>query len=600
MRSSLDVLQHTFGYPEFRGQQQAIIDAVCQGENTLVIMPTGGGKSLCYQIPSLVLDGVGVVVSPLIALMQDQVDALHELGVKADFLNSTQSYEAIDDIERALLEGDLDLVYIAPERLLQPRTIELLQRCNIGLFAIDEAHCVSQWGHDFRKDYLGLTALADLFPRVPRIALTATADARNQQEIITRLQLDNGAHFFCGFDRPNIQYRIYQKDKPRQQLLHFLKHEQSDSAGIVYCLSRKKVDEVAAWLQQQGYKALPFHAGMSAQNRRDNQARFLRDENVIIVATIAFGMGIDKPDVRFVVHMDMPKSIEAYYQETGRAGRDGAPATALMFYGIEDVVKLKQMVQSGSASEEFIRIEQQRLNALLGLCELTSCRRQVLLRYFGDDMPKPCGNCDNCIDTPSTWDATEAARMALSTVFRSGQRFGSTHVIDILRGADTERMRQLKHNELSTYAIGKHINANQWRAVMRQLIAAGHLQVDAEGYGVLGLTESSRPLLRGETQLFCREQVAPTEPTKRRIADDIDEQDRPLWQRLRALRKELSEEHGVPPYVIFHDATLRDMLLLQPRNAAEMLTVSGVGDKKFEKYGQDFLDLLLEEDYLPD
>ncbi len=598
MPTPQDVLEHTFGYSHFRGEQQAIIDAVCRGDDALVIMPTGGGKSLCYQIPALIRKGVGIVISPLIALMQDQVSALEEQGVQAAFLNSTLSFGAAIEIEAALAAGKLDLLYIAPERLLQQRTLDLLQQSKLALFAIDEAHCVSQWGHDFRKDYLGLSVLAELFPDIPRIALTATADFRNQQEIIARLSLENGKHFFCGFDRPNIQYRIQQKNKPKQQLLHFLKHEQFGNSGIVYCLSRKKVEDIAAWLNDQGYSALPFHAGMSAAEKKRNQDIFLREDNTIIVATIAFGMGIDKPDVRFVAHMDMPKSIEAYYQETGRAGRDGAPAVALMFYGIEDVVKLKQMTQNSEASAEFIRIEQQRLNALLGLCELTSCRRQVLLRYFDNDLPQPCGNCDNCLDPPKTWDATVAAQMALSCVFRTGQRFGAGHIIDVLRGADTEKIRQWRHNDISTYAIGADISVQQWRTVMRQLIAGGYLQVDSDGYGVLSLTETSRPLLRGEASLYCREDVARAAPAKRRVIDEIDESDRPLWQALRALRKQIADEHSVPPYVIFHDATLKEMLVVKPTSKVQMLSISGVGDKKFEKYGHAFLDIFLDYAYV--
>lgn len=596
--TAVNLLQHTFGYPEFRGSQAAIIDNVCQGTDVLVIMPTGGGKSLCYQIPALVRDGVGIVISPLIALMQDQVSALHQLGVKASFLNSTLDYAEVQRVEESMLSGELDLLYIAPERLLQARTLELLRRCNIALFAIDEAHCVSQWGHDFRKDYLSLSLLHEQFPQIPRIALTATADERTRKEIVERLSLNQGEIYVCGFDRPNIHYRIQQKNKAKQQLLTFLSSSQVDRAGIVYCLSRKKVDETAAWLATQGYRALPFHAGLPAAERKHNQDRFLREENIIIVATIAFGMGIDKPDVRFVVHMDMPKSIEAYYQETGRAGRDGEPATAVMFYGFEDVVKLKQMLDKSEGNEMFKRHEQQRLDTLLGLCEVTTCRRQVLLRYFGERDSQPCGNCDNCVDPPSTWDATEASQMALSCVYRTGQRFGAGQIIDVLRGADTAKIRQFQHDGLSTFGIGKHLSQNQWRAVMRQLIALGFLQVDAQGYGALHLTEMSRPVLKGEQKLEFSVLEKEPEVRKPRIADDIPSQDQGLWQALRACRKRLADQHNLPPFVIFHDSTLKDMLVVRPQTEREMLTVVGVGDVKMQKYGELFLQVIREYEYL--
>ncbi len=600
----LHVLEHTFGYTAFRGEQEAIVQSVCDGEDVLVIMPTGGGKSLCYQVPALVRQGVGLVISPLIALMQDQVSALHELGVRAAFLNSTLSYEEVQDVEQALLQGELDLLYVAPERLLQPRTLQLLQRAQLALVAIDEAHCVSQWGHDFRKDYLSLSELANHFPGVPRIALTATADERTRDEIIARLGLEWGRHFICGFDRPNIQYRIQQKDKARDQLLLFLRQEQEGNSGVIYCLSRKKVEELAEWLSQRGYNALPFHAGLPAATRQRNQDRFLRDDNVIIVATIAFGMGIDKPDVRFVVHMDMPKSIEAYYQETGRAGRDGEAATALMFYGVEDVVKLKQMAEMSEANEQFKRLEQQRLNALLGLCEVVTCRRQILLRYFGDVLETPCGNCDNCIDTPKTWDATTAAQMALSCVYRTGQRFGTNYIIEVLRGANTERIRQSGHDQVSTYGIGKEHSVAEWRAILRQLIARGLLAVDADGYGVLSLTEAARPVLRGDTRLELRydnkivAQDGKAKTTRRpRLLDDIDEADMPLWQALRACRKRLADEHGVPPYVIFHDATLHEFIIHRPDSESAMLAISGVGDQKLKKFGAEFIEVIREAGY---
>lgn len=601
MSTAHSILQHTFGYDAFRGEQQDIVETVCEGQDALVIMPTGGGKSLCYQIPSLVRDGVGIVVSPLIALMQDQVSALEELGVRASFLNSSLSFEDVQLTERALIEGELDLLYIAPERLLQERTLSLLQRCHIALFAIDEAHCVSQWGHDFRRDYLELSVLREAFPNIPQIALTATADPRTQQEIIQRLGLHEGKHFVCGFDRPNIQYRIAQKNNARNQLHQFLKKEQEESAGVIYCLSRKKVEDLAAWLSGKGYQALPYHAGMPVEDKQNNQARFLREENIIIVATIAFGMGIDKPDVRFVVHMDMPKSIEAYYQETGRAGRDGLSATALMFYGIDDVIKLKQMADSSEASEQFKRLEQQRLNSLLGLCELVTCRRQTLLSYFGDELAEPCGNCDNCLDKPLTWDATEAAQKALSCVYRTGQRFGAGYLIDVLRGANTERIRSLGHQALSTYGIGVEISANEWRGIYRQLLVRGYLQTDEEGYGMLQLTELARPVLRGEETLELRKDTVNTEVEKterrKRVLEDIEEEDRPLWQALRSCRKRLAEEHGVPPYVIFHDATLQEMLVHRPSTLSQMLEISGVGDQKLNKFGDEFLQVIREAEF---
>lgn len=596
-QTAKEVLAHVFGYDSFRGEQEEIVDAVCAGEHSMVIMPTGAGKSLCYQVPALVREGVGIIVSPLIALMQDQVDALHQLGVRAQFLNSTLSYAEQKHIENRLFSGELDLLYIAPERLIQPRTLALLEQCHIALFAIDEAHCVSQWGHDFRVDYLELSILHDRFPHIPRVALTATADERTRAEISSRLKLDNGRHFICGFDRPNIQYRIQQKNKPRQQLLQFLKTEQASSAGVIYCLSRKRVEELAIWLCKEGFTALPFHAGLANETKKNNQTRFLREENIIIVATIAFGMGIDKPDVRFVVHMDMPKSVEAYYQETGRAGRDGDAATALMLYGIEDVVKLKQMVDNSEASEQFKRLEQQRLNALLGLCELTQCRRQVLLRYFGDELPKPCGNCDNCIMPPTTWDASLAAQMALSCVYRTEQRFGSAYLIDVLRGARTERIRQFKHDKVSTYGIGKQYSENEWRSIFRQLIAQNLLEVDSQGYGALQLTEASRPVLKGDAVFECREELIVKTESKKAVLDDIDVKDLGLWKALKGCRKRLADEFGVPPFVVFHDSTLKDILAQRPQSAREMRFISGVGDKKLEKYAQAFIDTIQEYEY---
>lgn len=596
----IDILKHVFGYEHFRANQQEIIDCVTGGGDALVIMPTGGGKSLCYQIPALARPGVGIVVSPLIALMEDQVSALRELGVNAGFLNSTLDHDTTWHTENAIRNGELELVYIAPERLIQERTLALLKDTQIALFAIDEAHCVAQWGHDFRSDYLKLDLLHSQFPEVPRIALTATADERTRAEIIERLQLQQAQQFINGFDRPNIHYRIQQKTKPRDQLLRFLEEEQAGNSGIIYCLSRAKVEDTAAWLTQRGFLALPYHAGMSAQQRQQNQSRFLREEQVIIVATIAFGMGIDKPDVRFVCHLDMPKSIEAYYQETGRAGRDGEPSTALLLYGLEDVVKLRQMAENSEGSEIFKRQEQQRLNAMLGLCEVIGCRRQVLLRYFGDVLPTPCGNCDNCETPPDTWDATEPVRKALSCVYRSGQRFGASHVITILRGGDTEKIREFGHDKLSTYGIGRDLSVEEWRSVFRQLIACGALAIDASGFGSLQLTESCRPILRGEQSVALRRDKAvkgKSRTPQMKANLDIDEAQMPVWNALRRVRKTLAEEHGVPPYVIFHDATLKDMLNKFPLSPWEMLSVNGVGDRKMAQFGEAFLEVFREFEY---
>ncbi len=604
MVTAQHVLQHTFGYDTFRDQQETIVDTVIAGKNALVVMPTGGGKSLCFQIPSLVREGMGVVVSPLIALMQDQVAALKAQGVRACFLNSSLAWEQVTAIEAAINRGEVEVLYIAPERLIQQRTLELLSSVPLALFAVDEAHCVAQWGHDFRADYLRLDMLAQHFPAVPRVALTATADARTQDEIAARLQLDDDARFVCGFDRANIQYRIQLKNNPRKQLLRFLEDEQRGNAGIVYCLSRKKVDDVAIWLQGQGYDALPYHAGMNARDRERNQTRFLREEGVVIVATIAFGMGIDKPNVRFVAHLDMPKSIEAYYQETGRAGRDGEAATALLFYGMEDVVKLTQMLANSDGNEQHKMHERQRLNAMLGLCEMTACRRQALLRYFGEVLQQSCGNCDNCITPPETWDASEAVKKALSCVYRTEQRFGAAHVIDVLRGSDNEKVRQFSHSQLSTYGIGKDLSNEAWRSVFRQLLVLGYLDVDVRGFGNLLLTEKCRPVLRGEVTVQLQKDIhkadasAKTGTRKNKKVDiDIPEEDHALWQSLRAKRKQLADEENVPPYVVFSDATLKEMVIKRPMNDEEFLCVNGVGDKKLEKYGEVFLDVLREYEY---
>ena len=599
MPAALDILQQTFGYPSFRGPQETIIQTVIDGGDALVLMPTGGGKSLCYQIPALARAGCGIVISPLIALMQDQVNAMRELGIRASFLNSTLDASTAAEVERALIEGELDLLYIAPERLTQSRTLDLLKRCEIALFAIDEAHCVSQWGHDFRADYLELSLLHEQFPAVPRIALTATADEQTRLEIAARLQLEDAARFVVGFDRPNIRYRIGLKHNARQQLLAFLKAEHPNDAGIVYCLSRKKTEETASWLATQGFTALPYHAGLPAEERAAHQARFLREEAIVMVATIAFGMGIDKPDVRFVAHLDLPKTIEAYYQETGRAGRDGAPANAWMIYGLQDVIKLRQMMQSSQGSEQHKRIEQHRLNAMLGLCEITSCRRQALLAYFGETYPEPCGNCDGCLEPAQTWDATEACRMALSAVARTGERFGVNHLIDVLKGKETDKIWQFDHHHLPTFGVGDALDNNQWRSVFRQLVGRGYLSVDLQGFGALKLQEKCRPLLRGECEIALRldqKQKVAKRQTKTPLPEDINVG---LWEALRDCRRELAEEQGVPPYVIFHDSTLVEMCSVVPRTLEDFSKLSGVGERKLMKYGEAFLAAIRDAEQAP-
>lgn len=591
-----EVLHRVFGYESFRLLQGDIIREVVSGGDALVLMPTGGGKSLCYQVPALVRAGTAIVVSPLIALMQDQVAALTELGVKAAFLNSTMDFHQAQETENALMTGELDLLYCAPERLIQPRTMNLLKDASLSLFAIDEAHCVSQWGHDFRSDYLELSRLASEFPGVPRIALTATADERTRKEIAERLSLTRARHFISSFDRPNIQYRIAPKTNANKQLLDFIAAEHNGDCGIVYCLSRNKVDATAKLLQKQGYNALPYHAGLDGGTRSRHQERFLRDDGVIIVATIAFGMGIDKPDVRFVAHLDLPKSLEAYYQETGRAGRDGNPSTAWMVYGLQDVIKLRQMLETSQGNDHFKRVERQKLDAMLGLCEVTQCRRQVLLRYFGDTLDQPCGNCDTCLNPPETWDGKVAVQKALSCVFRTGQRFGVTYLIDVLRGSENERILQSGHQAVSTYGIGQELSADEWKSVFRQLVANGYLRADPEGYGALQLTEDCRPLLKGERAIELRKDPV-QKPGKsrstggsrrgRKFADEVE--DKEAWEALRACRKALADDKGVPPYVIFHDATLFEILEKQPESLADMAEITGVGAAKLEKYGDQFL-----------
>jgi ATP-dependent DNA helicase RecQ len=595
--SSLGVLNTVFGHATFRGGQQEIVAHVADGGDALVLMPTGGGKSLCYQLPALLRDGTALVVSPLIALMQDQVAALTQLGVRAAFLNSTLDGRAASAVESALRGGELDLLYVAPERLMMPRMLELLAQSRLALFAIDEAHCVSQWGHDFRPEYLRLSVLHERFPDVPRIALTATADPQTRREIIERLALNNARVFVSSFDRPNIRYTIVDKQDARSRLLRFIREEHANDAGIVYCLSRRKVEETAAWLAAQGVRALPYHAGMDAATRAAHQGRFQREDGIVIVATIAFGMGIDKPDVRFVAHLDLPKSIEGYYQETGRAGRDGAPADAWMTYGLGDVVQQRRMIDQSEGSETFKRVSLVKLDALLGLCETAGCRRARLLDYFGEtgEGPRNCGNCDNCLEPPQTWDATEAARKALSCIYRTDQKFGAAHLIDVLRGRDTERVSKWGHDKLSVFGIGADIDEPAWRNVFRQLVVLGYARPDHEAYGALQLTEASRPVLRGEQRMVMRSLAArkakkPSPGSGGNVA--LSGADTELLARLKAWRSAQAREQAVPAYVIFHDSTLAAIAAARPQSAEALAGVSGIGARKLERYGAALLELL--------
>ncbi|WP_214413921.1 DNA helicase RecQ [Sphaerisporangium fuscum] len=596
---ALSVLNRVFGYKSFRPAQQEIIDHVVAGHDALVLMPTGGGKSLCYQIPALVREGVGVVVSPLIALMQDQVHALTALGVRAGFLNSTQDVDERRAVESAFLAGELDLLYLAPERLRVDSTLRLLDRGTISLFAIDEAHCVAQWGHDFRPDYLALSMLHERWPEVPRIALTATATEATRAEIATRLNLREARHFVTGFDRPNIQYRIVPKDEPRRQLLKLLRTEHTGDAGIVYCLSRASVEKIAAFLVENGIEALPYHAGLDPRVRAANQARFLREDGIVMVATIAFGMGVDKPDVRFVAHLDLPRSVEGYYQETGRAGRDGLPSTAWLAYGLQDVVQQRKMIDTSEGDEAHRRRLRAHLDAMLALCETVECRRVRLLDYFGQQ-GAPCGNCDTCLSPPEAWDGTIAAQKLLSTVVRlqreRGQKFGAGQIVDILLGRKTPKVTQFRHDELSVFGVGTDLSEAEWRGVVRQLLAQGLLGVEGD-YGTLVLTEESRGVLSRAREVRLRREPKRAEraakaPKAAAAAADLPEEAVPVFERLRAWRAAKAKEQGVPAYVIFHDATLREIATLSPTSLADLGKVSGVGENKLAKYGEEILQTL--------
>ncbi|MFQ5427929.1 MAG: DNA helicase RecQ [Thermodesulfobacteriota bacterium] len=594
------ILQRVFGYDSFRHSQEEVINELLSGRDALVLMPTGGGKSLCYQIPSIVRNGTGIVVSPLISLMQDQVSALAQSGVRAAYLNSTQEHHEARDVEEQLMAGELDLLYVAPERLLTKGFLALLHKVEIALFAIDEAHCVSQWGHDFRRDYLGLSVLHESFPKIPRLALTATADEATRGEIIRSLALEKARVIITGFDRSNIRYQITLKENPRQQLLRFIEENHPGEAGIVYCLSRKKVEATSEWLREQKIRALPYHAGLSAELRSRHQSCFLKEEGIVIVATIAFGLGIDKPDVRFVAHLDLPKSIEAYYQETGRAGRDGLAASAWMCYGMQDIVMLRNMIESSEANETRKRVERNKLDALVGLAEITTCRREALLAYLGEKAPKTCGNCDTCLWPVETWDGTIAAQKVLSCVYRTGEIFGAGYLIDILLGNETERMQRFGHHRLKTFGIGTELGVKAWRSVIRQLVARNFLSAPAQGFGSIKLTHEARAVLRGELSIKFRKEKKAEKKSRRagplkgreEYEKTLSAVDRELWRALRERRTELAREQGVPPYVIFHDITFMEIVERRPQNMEEMSLISGVGEKKLELYGEAFLNII--------
>ena len=602
MPTALDILRETFGYDAFRGDQARIIETVVAGRDSLVLMPTGGGKSLCYQIPALLRGGTGIVISPLIALMQDQVDALRELGIRAGFLNSSQDLEEAHDVTRALRSGEIDLLYVAPERANTDSFLRLLESVRVALFAIDEAHCVSAWGHDFRPEYLKLASLHEKFPDVPRIALTATADETTREEIVRRLGLRDAARFVAGFDRPNIRYAVELKHEPRRRLLDFLKTGHRGHAGIVYCMSRKKTEATAEFLRENGFDALAYHAGMDPARRMEHQQRFLREEGVVVCATIAFGMGIDKPDVRFVVHLDPPKNMEGYYQETGRAGRDGQPADALLLYNMADVVNLRRMIESSEGEEAFKSVQRRRLESLLGFFETTECRRAVLLRYFGDELPSgSCGGgCDICLDPPETFSGTEVAQKALSCIYRTGQMFGAGYLVNVLLGKADDRMRRNGHDSVSTFGIGGDLSRAEWSSVYRQLIARGMIIVDADTGG-FRLAPDSRAVLKGEQEIHFRRDPAPkrtagpaSRSTGRTATLELPEDPEilDLYERLRKLRTRLARERNMAPFMIFHDATLREMAMLRPRSTSELSGISGIGEAKLQTYGEDILAII--------
>ena len=593
------ILKKYFGYDSFRGHQKNIIEHLISGNDAFVLMPTGAGKSLCYQIPAMARAGVGIVISPLIALMQDQVDALHQLGVRASFINSTLSMGEIRSIEQKTISGDIDLLYVAPERLTTSNFMKLLERTKIALFAIDEAHCVSQWGHDFRPEYLQLSILPEQFPKIPRIALTATADSVTRRDILLKLNLNKSKEFLSSFDRPNIHYRVVIKQNAKTQLDNFLKTYHSGDSGIVYCLTRKKVESTAKWLAEKGYKALPYHAGLDDSLRKKHQRRFLDEESVIIVATIAFGMGIDKPDVRFIAHLDLPKNIESYYQETGRAGRDGQRADAWLAYGLSDIVAVGRILDNSNGPEEFKRIQRQRLQSMTGYCESVNCRRQVLLNYFDESYPKPCGNCDNCNDKVEIWEGAVAAQKAMSCIYRTGQRFGAQYLIDVLLGKENERITRFKHNKISTFGIGGELNENEWKSVFRQLIAAGYIEVDMTGHGGFSLPEKGLaalkkkeniPLRKDPLQSKIPQNKTPKTPFNKSFETQNSEE---LWEELRSLRLEIARDKGIPPFVIFHDKTLAEIVSHLPQTLDELSDIYGVGQKKLEDYGKQFLDVVI-------
>ncbi len=598
-KSPKEILNNIFGFDSFLGLQDEVIDHVIAGDDALVLMPTGGGKSLCYQIPALYRDGVGLVISPLIALMRDQVESLNQLGVRASVLNSTLSRLEAKEVEQKLLKGSLDLVYVSPERLLAEAFLNHLSKCKLSLIAIDEAHCVSRWGHDFRPEYLKLNVLKNLFPNTPRLALTATADGPTRRDIIERLELKDGRLFVSSFDRPNIKYAIVSKDESKSKLLKFIEENHIGDSGIVYCISRSKVEATAEWLIKEGFNALPYHAGMDKNHRAANQDKFLKEENIIMVATIAFGMGIDKPDVRFVCHLDLPKNIESYYQETGRAGRDGLKSNAWLAYGLEDLSKIINFIVSSNASEDQKRIERQKLDALLGLCETTRCRRQVLLEYFGESLKDPCGNCDTCLEPAKSFDATVATQKALSCVYKTGERFGAVYIIDVLLGSDSARIIQFGHDKISTYGIGKEYSKNQWRSIFRQLVARNLLVVDMEGHGGYRLGENCKGVLRGEEKILLREDQFSKKADRSRdkkikkpkvtLDNDADEA---LFQDLRAHRRALADEQKVPPFTIFHDSTLLEMAQKRPASTVEFGGLSGVGEAKLKRYAASFLKVI--------